>query len=957
MVGARDDGARARMKRTAAATIAIVAMTLGILAAPAAAAAAGASGPSATTGIVKAADLSKFQAGNIISDAVFFNRSTMTESQIQSFLQSKVSSCRSGYTCLKDYYDTSRTTTADAMCGAYSGGVRERASRIIYKVAQACGINPQVILVMLQKEQGLILSSAPSSYNYRAAMGQGCPDTAACDTRYYGFFNQVFGGAWQMKRYANPPGTSQFFTWYAPGKTWNILWHPNSACGTSPVYVQNQATANLYYYTPYRPNAAAIRAGYGTGDSCSSYGNRNFYQFFTDWFGSTQSVAAPASYPVSGAIATEWKRMGGAAGGLGRPLAAAAIVTDPNGNGVAQKFEGGWIHSSSAGTFSSRTAIMVTYSAAGWLRGDLGWPTSHTVCTSNICTQAFAGGIISYVWGEGEGVSTLGVSAAAIEQEHLARGGAAGPLGAPVGAVQVVSDAKGSGLARKYEGGWIHSWSGGTFTTTASQMDAYSSAGWVRGSLGWPTTAEQAVTDPNGNGLAQGFQGGWIHTSESGTFVSPGVIMTAFSAAQWVRGSLGWPSSPFVCTNGACAQRFAGGVISALAGEPAATHAGVTEAAIDQALGAQRSAGSTGELEAAALVVDRNGSGLAKKFDGGWVHSSGYGTFVSSHTVMTAYSSAGWVRGGLGWPTGAETCEATICSQAFDGGLIVYSPGKPAISILDVGPDELAAVRAGADAGLGTAQSAVQVVTDPNGNGLARKYAGGWVHASSFGAFASSTDTMTAYSAARWLRGYLGWPVAPENPITDPNGDGTAQQFAGGWIHSSDAGTFASPTVVMNAYSAAGWLRGELGWPTGDLLCTGTACMQPFEGGIVEYLHRKAAVSRIGVDQTAIATAVAEQTTVTESLGEPQAKVQSVADPRGSGLAQRYANGWVHSSARGTFVSSATVMAAYSKAGWVRGALGWPTGAETCSADLCTQTFVGGTISYTEGAPATVKLN
>ena len=120
-------------------------------------------------------------------------------------------------------------------------------------------------------------------------MGQGCPDTAACDTRYYGFFNQVYGAAWQMKRYANPPGTSQYFTWYAPGKTWNILYNPNHSCGSSPVHVQNQATANLYYYTPYQPNQAALNAGYGTGDGCSSYGNRNFYNYFTDWFGSTQS--------------------------------------------------------------------------------------------------------------------------------------------------------------------------------------------------------------------------------------------------------------------------------------------------------------------------------------------------------------------------------------------------------------------------------------------------------------------------------------------------------------------------------------------------------------------------------------------------------------------------------------------------------------------------------------------
>ena len=305
------------MRRLIAPTLAVIALLSGILVAPAASAVEQTVVADAATTVdveaaldaetaigdsIQTADLSKFQAGNIVSDTVFFASGTMTEAEIQAFLEKMVPTCQSGYTCLKDWYDTSRSTTADAMCGAYSGGTRERASRIIYKVAQACGINPQVILVTLQKEQGLVNHVWPSDWRYRIAMGQGCPDTAACDSRYYGFFNQVYGAAWQFKRYANPAGTSQYFTWYAPGKTWNILWNPDHSCGSSPVYVQNQATANLYYYTPYQPNAAAIRAGYGTGDGCSSYGNRNFYQYFTDWFGSTQVVQNACKIPASSRI-------------------------------------------------------------------------------------------------------------------------------------------------------------------------------------------------------------------------------------------------------------------------------------------------------------------------------------------------------------------------------------------------------------------------------------------------------------------------------------------------------------------------------------------------------------------------------------------------------------------------------------------------------------------------------
>lgn len=315
MTAGTSRGARASAGTFAGVWLALLALVVGLLPATAASASVPAAVPATAsvtetadrsaaqaTGIAPMADLTQFRPGNIMSDAVFFNRNTMTAAQIQAFLQARVPSCQAGYICLKDWYDTTRTTTADAMCGPYAGGVRERASTIIYKVAQACGINPQVILATLQKEQSLVTHTWPSEVRFRIAMGQGCPDTAACDTRYYGFFNQVMGAAWQFKRYANPPGTSQFFTWYAPGRTWNIRYNPNVACGSSPVFIQNQATANLYYYTPYQPNAAALRAGYGLGDGCSAYGNRNFYQYFTDWFGSTQTPTGVCDQPAASSV-------------------------------------------------------------------------------------------------------------------------------------------------------------------------------------------------------------------------------------------------------------------------------------------------------------------------------------------------------------------------------------------------------------------------------------------------------------------------------------------------------------------------------------------------------------------------------------------------------------------------------------------------------------------------------
>lgn len=303
-----DARARRGMLPTIVATV--LALVVGIIAGPAVPAASAlesAAAPAArsfgvtSSGLVKTADLTQFRPGTIISDAVFYNRNAMNEGQVQDFLNSQVRTCRSGYVCLKDKSDQTRWIAADPMCNTYQGGGVESAARIITKVAQACGINPQVLLVMLQKEQSLITDTYPYDSQYRIAMGQGCPDTSGCDSAYYGFFNQVYGAARQLRRYENPPGTSNFFTWYAPGRTWNILYHPPALvngqwvdqCGSSPVYVENKATAALYYYTPYQPNAASLRAGAGEGDRCSSYGNRNFYRFFQDWFGSDTVAGSP----------------------------------------------------------------------------------------------------------------------------------------------------------------------------------------------------------------------------------------------------------------------------------------------------------------------------------------------------------------------------------------------------------------------------------------------------------------------------------------------------------------------------------------------------------------------------------------------------------------------------------------------------------------------------------------
>jgi hypothetical protein len=259
-----------------------------------------------SAGPASAADARQFDAGNIISDALFFDGGAMSATAVQSTLAGKVSVCASGYTCLKDYRQTTATRAAVSQgCGSYTGAANELASTIVAKVGAACGVSQKVILVLLEKEQSLVTDNAPSAAQYRSATGYGCPDTAACDTQYYGFFNQVYNAALQFKRYAASPANWN----HVAGRVNAIRYSPNAACGAGNVFIQNQATAGLYNYTPYQPNAAALANLYGTGDGCSAYGNRNFWRIYTDWFGSTiagtslvKSATSATVYLTSGTV-------------------------------------------------------------------------------------------------------------------------------------------------------------------------------------------------------------------------------------------------------------------------------------------------------------------------------------------------------------------------------------------------------------------------------------------------------------------------------------------------------------------------------------------------------------------------------------------------------------------------------------------------------------------------------
>ena len=267
---------------------------------------------------------SDWNASNIIDDAVFYDNTSMSTTDIQAFMNSKNPSCDTNgtkpaseygrsdltraqyatqvagwpgppYVCLRDYYQVPRS---DQNINNLSTNVRPEgsisAAEIIKRASDTYGVSPKVLLVLIQKESvgPLLTDTWPIPAQYRSVVGYGCPDTAPCDAKYAGFYNQIMNAAYQFKYYKDhaydkyPDG--RYWYNHQPYNTVSLRFNPNINCGSTWTRMDNYATTGLYNYTPYQPNRAALDDMYGYGDDCSAHGNRNFWTLFINWFGSVR---------------------------------------------------------------------------------------------------------------------------------------------------------------------------------------------------------------------------------------------------------------------------------------------------------------------------------------------------------------------------------------------------------------------------------------------------------------------------------------------------------------------------------------------------------------------------------------------------------------------------------------------------------------------------------------------
>lgn len=323
--------------------------------AQAAGAAAGAAQPIAMTGATaaqqcaaapaQAAGLQRpggktaaWDPGNIISDAVFYDTAAMTAAQIDDFITTINTPKCPGENpwCLRNLrVSYPAKSWSDGYCQPIPAATDVTAGEAIAAASTACGINPRVMLVKLETESRGLDRSDASASSYTAAWGWNCPDaadgSAACSGKpeNSGFANQLQGMAhtWARLKVEVPQGK-----WNYGVGTFNILWNTeNTGCGSAPVAIKNVATASLYVYTPYQPNAASL-AGYpGEGDACSSYGNRNFFKLFQKYFGDTGGGIAATTPAAAGGGQPVSVSDGGAPLGPVTVTVAGAVVTIPSG--------------------------------------------------------------------------------------------------------------------------------------------------------------------------------------------------------------------------------------------------------------------------------------------------------------------------------------------------------------------------------------------------------------------------------------------------------------------------------------------------------------------------------------------------------------------------------------------------------------------------------------------------
>ncbi|WP_062464909.1 LGFP repeat-containing protein [Demequina soli] len=808
-----------------------------------------------TSGIVggaapaTAVSATTFDPGMIITDSAFYDSNAMTAAQVQTFLDKKVLTCREDLStgpndpivCLKDYTQKTTAKSADAYCKGYSA-VTQTAAQIINGVARACGVSQKVLLVLLQKEQGLVTNTYPSQYRYTKATGFACPDTAACDTQYAGFFNQVYMAARQFKKYrANPNSYG-----YVAGMTNYIQWNPTKSCGGSYVTIRNQATAGLYIYTPYQPNQAALNAGYGSGNSCSSYGNRNFFLYYNDWFGSAPPTAADL-------VAADYLQRGGESK-LGTVVSGPVTV----GKGAYLQTTTGYLFVDPDGdsTFmGSDWRITPLYWDAGGPSGSWGWPQGDRTANAEGWSYRFE-------QAAGFGIGGAPVVLTGAMYTSYARHGGESSLGIPVG--RVVSPTGGSYIA--LERAYVYVTTAGKVTfqgASWSMTKTYWANGGPTGAWGWPLGSRYSVSGgwahPFTNAIAYGVDGAvrivdgamhdaWVGhggdgtvgiavadpiTSGDGTYQEftrghlflPAAGGSVFLASGWrvpktywksggPTGSWGWPVRDRATISGGYRFDFTHATVWAVEGKVRILQGAMYDTWLAE--------GGTTTLGAAIANAQSTAGGSYQHFFKGdlFVTSGGSATVLSVKSPVTSlYWDAGGPDGLWGWPLGDPVTVDAGDRYEFEHATVTVVGG--AVTVASTPMYDAWSARGGASS-LGSPITAAVTTAA----GTYQRFANGDLFLDSSGAsvyYGAKWRVPVMYWKAGGPDGSWGWPLS--NPVRVSGGSRFDLSHATVWSVNGKARVLTG--APYDAWTAAGGER-SMGTPTTNAVTAGGGTYQRF---------------------------------------------------------------------------------------------------------------------------------
>jgi len=187
-----------------------------------------------------------FDPHNIITDQELTDSDSLSMAAIQKFLE--------------------RENSVLARFSQIVESETKKASEMIWEIAHKHGISPKFLLTTLEKEQGLIHSSQATEKALDWATGYGCYG-GTCKEKYRGFYNQVEASA----------ETQEIYNQKAPQFSFKVGITTMSFDGFK-VTPQNQATANLYIYTPYVGYSPELGVTQPYG------GNRLFWRIWHRYF-------------------------------------------------------------------------------------------------------------------------------------------------------------------------------------------------------------------------------------------------------------------------------------------------------------------------------------------------------------------------------------------------------------------------------------------------------------------------------------------------------------------------------------------------------------------------------------------------------------------------------------------------------------------------------------------------